>query len=598
MLRHIAVALMLGFALTTSSAIADESTKASPERMAEWNDWKFGMFIHWGAWAQMERGAIWDIRGFEGEEEKAAFELYKTFNPVKYDPDEWAAVAKAAGMKYAVLVTKHHDGFCNYDTKQTEFAVTNPECPYSKADEPDLVKQYVDAIRKAGLKVGLYYSHIDWHHPDGAWNSVHPKYDKDFITKYPDRWKNFVAFEKEQVRELLTNYGEIDEFWFDISWGKGGPDALPMLKMMRELQPNLIIDNRGTRNTAAGFDYCDFVTPEQHIPGRPPEEPFEVCMTISNGRGFWYKGDDTTYKPPRELVEKLADIASKGGNFLLNIGPSHDGSLHPAEVESLMGVGKWMDVNSEAIYGTTSSPWGKAPEWGRVTRKGQRLYLIVFDRPDDGKLPLALAKRQTGKATLVGSKTKVEASAEGDGVALDLSSVPESEMPFVIAVDVKGDLNIEAVWPKQAPKGKGKAGTKKPKNTAPIEADANGVFNLPPERATCNGTRLMYQASKKNLGAWLSAADYASFKIKSAKATKVRVEITYGVTKTNTFEVAVGESKVQAKTENTKTLTTYKSFEVGEIELPKGESELTVKVVGKLDFALMNYRGITLTPVE
>ncbi len=387
-------------------------TNASPERMEEFNRWKFGMFIHWGPWSQSGIGGIW--RGRHGknkktgkdnwtpkEEVQKCLDLNKTFNPVNFDASKWADKAKKAGMRYVVFTTKHHDGFCNYDTKLTDYRSTHSSCPFSSDPRADITREVINAFRKAGLAIGLYYSHPDFHHPDGAWQFWDDNFDPKFAEKYPDRWKNWVKFEKGQVEELLSNYGKIDLVWFDIGWPRRlQPDAVPMLKMMRRLQPDLILDNRGTGK------YADYKTPEQTIPGKPPKKAWETCMTLSDGGGFWYKGPNATYKTPLELIYKLAEIASKGGNFLLNVGPKPDGTLPQGEIDGLLGVGEWMKVNGESIYGTRAwTIFNDGPDI-RFTRSndGKYLYAICFKRPGK-KLRLETVRAKEGsKISMLGYK--------------------------------------------------------------------------------------------------------------------------------------------------------------------------------------------------
>lgn len=599
-------------------------TMSTVERMEEWNDWKFGLFIHWGQWSEAHRGAIWDImRVYSPEERAEALEYYKRFNPVNYDPAMWASVAKRAGMKYVSFVTKHHDGFCNFDTKTTPLTITNPDCPYSKSKNPDLTGELIKAFRAEGLGIGLYFSHIDWHHADGVWHSTRVDSVKDFVKNHPDRWANFVEFEKAQVRELMTNYGNIDIMWFDISWPTGGyskvyqdkvvqQSAFDLCKMIREINPNTIINDRGTDI------YGDFATPEQFVPGKPPGDYWETNMTISEGRGFWYKGEDATYLGVDALVLKLADICSKGGNLLLNVGPKPDGSLAQGEVDALLGVGEWMDVNGEAIYGTKGSPWGDAPSWGRMTIKGQRLYAIVFEWPQSGILDLPLdAKQITAARALTGSKVvwnrkgPFTAGPEGKGCAM---TVPESgwnKTASVIAIDYTGQIDATAVWtqPVRAPRKrsaankpatKKKTTIQKPADTSPVEADAKGVYTLGPERAAIVGSKLRYQDDKDNLGNWSAFADYPTWKI-VAQPGKYAVEISYGSGgRDHPIEVTIGDTTLKSKVKGTGSMRKPKAFPMGEVMLNGGLTTVSVKTDPKTKGggALMNYYNMTLTPVK
>lgn len=463
------ISICLMFALCLCAAVraaapADYAPLKAPEaRMQEWNEWKFGLFIHWGAWSQSARGRIWDImRELTPSERAAAFDYYKTFNPLQYDPAEWARAAKDAGMRYVVFVTKHHDGFCNYDTRETDLKITNPQCPYSQTPHPDVTAELVKAFRAEGIKVGLYFSHIDWHHPDGVWNNSHVDYVPDFVEKHPERWANFVRFETNQVRELLTQYGEIDILWFDISWPFAGyskvvenpivrRDIFELVKMAREINPNIIINNRGTDI------HGDFETPEQYIPDAPPQGWWETNMTISNAGGFWYKGPEAEYKPIAELIQKTADIAAKGGNFLLNVGPQPDGRFTPQEIEALRGVGEWMKRNGEAIYGTFRSPWGAPPDWGRITRKGDTLYLIVFDWPENqGEIALPLPAKQIKSARLLVSGAAVEFGPKQEGAALRLAGPAPDPGASTIVLEIEGEIDAEAQWPEADDRGRAK----------------------------------------------------------------------------------------------------------------------------------------------
>lgn len=438
------------------------SLHAPKERMQWWNEQKFGLFIHWGPWSQTSIGAIWQIVKKDAPDvREKRFELYKTFNPTEFNPRQWAQLARQAGMRYVVFTTKHHDGFCNFDTKWTDLKITNPQCPYSRSENPDIVRQIVDAFRQEGLAIGHYYSHIDWHHPAGKYFSKrHWQYDEGLIDKDPQLWHYFATFEKGQVRELLTNYGPVDIFWFDITWPSARrfkdsivkhrfenplvkKDVVDMVKMMRTLAPGLIINNRGVDA------YGDFDTPEQRIPKKTPQGPWETNMTISDPHrrkagGYWYNGPDAKYKSLDELLRVMAEVFSKGGNFLLNVGPRPDGKIPDGEAERLRQIGQWMKTNGEAVYGTERSPLPSAPEWGYITRKGQCLYMIVFDWPKKGEtLPLTL-KNKIKKAWLIKDNTPVSFTRKADGTVVELAlpaSAPD-EVASVVAVEFEGPPDV------------------------------------------------------------------------------------------------------------------------------------------------------------
>jgi alpha-L-fucosidase len=432
-----------------------EERRASTETMEKWNDWKFGLFVHWGPWSQTEIGAIWKIvKTDTPEEREQRFELYKTFDPVNFDPQEWAQVAKDAGMKYMVFTTKHHDGFCNFETDVTDFKITNPDCPHSRQANPDITGELVKAFREEGMGIGHYYSHIDWYHPQGKYFSKrHWEYDESRIDSDPESWKKFVRFEKTQVQELMTQYGDIDIMWFDIRWpgstrNDNGihhrvkhpivkEDVIDMVTMMRDLHPGLIINDRGVHS------YGDFATPEQKIPKDAPEGYWETNMTVSDPNrrkagGFWYKGSDALYKSQEELLRVMAEVFSKGGNFLLNVGPQPDGKIPAGEVDALKGIGDWLEVNGEAVYGSKRSPLSIVPEWGFITRKANTLYLYVFNWPGEGeKITLGVSNKVLN-VSLLGSDYQVKTETSEAGINISLPTEKLHPVVSVLAVELDG----------------------------------------------------------------------------------------------------------------------------------------------------------------
>jgi alpha-L-fucosidase len=347
----------------------------------EWfREARFGMFIHWGVYAIPARGE-W-VRN----KEKLSVEDYQpfvdSFNPVDYNPREWAKAAKNAGMKYAVMTAKHHDGYCLFDSKFTEYKSTNT--PAGR----DLIREYAEAFRAEGLKVGFYYSLLDWHHPDYPHygDGIHPESDNEAWKDKQHNLDNYITYMHNQVRELVTNYGKIDIMWFDFSYGKMSGDtwkATELVKMVRQLQPGIIIDNRlgGHMEADVPQPYAgDFEGPEQVIPhdgifdekGRPI--PWEACITLNNDWGYSTNDD---YKSAADVVHALVNVVSKGGNLLLNVGPDARGNIPEKSLDILAEVGKWMSLNGESIYGCGPAPFSK-PEWGRFTMKNDVLYAHIL----------------------------------------------------------------------------------------------------------------------------------------------------------------------------------------------------------------------------
>ena len=343
---------------------------------------RFGMFIHWGLYALPARHE-W-IKNIEKITEEKYQKYFEYFDPDMYDPREWARAAKKAGMKYAVLTTKHHEGFCLFDSAYTDYKATN-----TKAGR-DLVREYVDAFREEGLKVGFYYSLIDWHHPDFPIDPLHPRRDDDNIDELNKGRdiRRYAEYMRNQVTELLTNYGKIDILWFDFSYpnseyrgmkGKGKLDweAEELIATARRLQPEIIIDNRTEIEQ-------DLWTPEQYQPTDWIRDDdgnrvvWEACQTFSGSWG--YHRDESTWKTPEMLIRMLVNTVSCGGNLLMNVGPTARGYFDDRAVNALDAIGSWMKYNSRSIYGCTQSEF-KAPADVRYTQKEGRLYVHIYAYP-------------------------------------------------------------------------------------------------------------------------------------------------------------------------------------------------------------------------
>lgn len=351
---------------------------------------RFGMFIHWGLYSIPARGE-W-VRGDEQLSDEHYMEYFKEWNPVDCDMTEWARVAKEAGMKYAVLTTKHHEGFCLFDSQYTDFKSTNTEC------KRDLVKEYVEAFRAAGLKVGFYYSLLDWQHPDYTvrGDMYHPNKNRPECCEKEDQrdFNRYLEYMHNQVCELLTNYGKIDLLWFDFSYeGHIGSDwkGEELMKMVRELQPDIIVNGRLEANGESYGSVMtdepnifsgDFACPEMIIPPyglRTPSGraiPWEACFTLNNNWG--YAPFDLHYKTSSQIIKKLVECTSKNGNMIVNISPDARGNIPQIQKNILAEVGAWMKKNSKCIYGCGMSDLPK-PEWGRYTQNGNRVYACITE---------------------------------------------------------------------------------------------------------------------------------------------------------------------------------------------------------------------------
>lgn len=379
---------MFSFSLLTiaSIAVAGQETEAQREaRMKWWTEARFGMFIHWGLYALPARHE-W-VKQYEAISDEEYQKYFAHFNPDLYNPREWARQAKAAGMKYFVVTTKHHEGFCLWDSKHTDYKVTN--APYGE----DLIRPLVEAFRAEGLGVGFYHSLLDWHHPEYPVDLRHPMFkNAEFREKAKNRdVRKYAEYLHNQVRELLTEFGPIDCLFMDFSFpGENGKDrndwqSEKLLKMIRELQPNIILNDRlDLLDVPGGWDYR---TPEQFMPREwvtmnGKRVPWETCQTFSGSWG--YHREESTWKNVRQLVVMLIETVSKGGNLLLNVGPTARGTFDDRARERLEGIGRWMRDHDRAIYGCTQAPDNiKPPQNCLLTYNPEtkRLYVHVLEWP-------------------------------------------------------------------------------------------------------------------------------------------------------------------------------------------------------------------------
>ncbi|MCL2571207.1 MAG: alpha-L-fucosidase [Defluviitaleaceae bacterium] len=389
-------------------------------KKTQWfTDARFGMFIHWGLYAIPARGE-W-VRSVEKIPVEDYQPYFTDFNPVDYDPKDWAKAAKAAGMKYAVLTAKHHDGFCLFNSVFTDYKSTNTPA------KRDLVKEYVDAFRAEGIKIGLYYSLIDWHHPDypAYGDRIHPMRDNEDYKDWDHDFDKYLKYMHAQVEELCTGYGQIDLFWFDFSYdGMTGEKwkATELVRMIRSYWPDVLIDNRlevNRRHTSSIYtdnplEYSgDFASPEQIIPPNgvtnDKGEPitWEACITMN--RNWGYHATDKDFKPAGMIIKKLVECVSKGGNMLLNIGPDAKGNIPPESMNILTEIAQWMSKNSESITGCGNANMDK-PEYGRITRNGNILYYHITENQVGGIPLIGLKPEEIKRIWFVATGAEIKIS--------------------------------------------------------------------------------------------------------------------------------------------------------------------------------------------
>lgn len=474
----ICTALILAFSQQSGAAEGvnpaaggySETPQQRDARMKWWREARFGMFVHWGLYSGLAGtwqgkpvgttgGMEWLQQRVKADTETYAKEAIPRFTPSADFARGWARLAKQAGCKYLVVTSKHHDGFGLFDSKAGDFNA-------GRVLNRDLIREIVEACRAEGLRVGFYHSVIDWHHDQYAYAKSkqlpHPLRGQPYPNGARDHAR-YQAYLRQQVDELVSNYGRIDILWWDYSsqdfQGDEAWRAGDLMHLARARQPGIIMNNRLFRSPEAGWasmgtagyipqldpQYGDFITPEQHIPATGmPGVDWETCMTMNTTWG--YNEHDRAWKSDETLLRNLIDIASKGGNYLLNIGPRGDGSIPEESVKSMRAIGAWMRINGQSIYATEASPFEKL-DWGRCTQKKlnprtTRLYLHVFDWPKSGQLVLpGLANQPLGAALLAGGQRLQAARGDG-GATIALPAAAPDKIASVVVLDIAGPPQI------------------------------------------------------------------------------------------------------------------------------------------------------------
>ncbi|MCL1894030.1 MAG: alpha-L-fucosidase [Holophagaceae bacterium] len=412
----------------------DYIAPTEPEVIAQlerWKDWKFGLLMHWGPYSQWGVVESWSIcpededwNGRMGPFSKEGYFQYKsayealpeTFNPTKFNPVPWADAAKDAGMKYVIFTTKHHDGFCMFDTSTTDYKITNPAYPFGRNQNANIAKVVFDTFRSKGFGIGAYFSKPDWH-SENYWWPHFPPFNRRAnynLSKYPERWKTFVDYTHEQIREIVTEYGKIDILWLDGGWVRAPREDINMAQvatMAKMHQPGILVVDRDVHG-----EFENYRTPEQQIPETAPPYPWETCMTMGDS---WSYVPGDKYKSTTTLIHLLCKIVSRGGNFLLNVGPDPEGNFDPIAYTRLKEIGEWMKVNGQAIYG--SRPIEVNFESPLLFTKGSdgSLYAILLqdeqttDLPEKVSIPLALIPKKH-QASLLGTARPLRTQASLD----------------------------------------------------------------------------------------------------------------------------------------------------------------------------------------
>ena len=565
--------------------------------MAWFREARFGLFIHWGVYSEL--AGRYDGKAASGTGEwifqnaKPPMSKYeetaRRFNPVNYDPVAWANLAKEAGMKYVVITSKHHDGFCLWDSALTDWDVSRT--PQGK----DLLEPLAAACKEAGLRLGLYFTIMDWHHADyaprRAWNDLHSAHG-------PPVFERFVPYVHGQMEEIVRRYDPA-LLWFDGEWENTWTveHGAALEAKLRALKPSIIMNNRvgKSRNDMAGLDRPDvkkagdYGTPEQEVPARGlPGVDWETCMTMNDTWG--YRLDDARWKPAGTLVRTLVDVASKGGNFLLNVGPTGTGEIPPESIARLKAIGAWMSVNGEAIYGTDASPFERLP-FGRATRKGDRtLYLHVFERPAGGVLKIPGLKSAPQRASVLGdSAAALKSKITTDGVVVSIGGTGAADRDVtVIKLEFAAPFVVDptAALPRPSADGTLKLGT-----------DDAVVHD-----GTLCTERFPTGDKSPSLGCWTNPKTWVTFDAILPAAGRYRVSLDYACAPTSAgsevaFELDGERVGLPATTSSTGAWSEFGVLDLGTVELRPGRRSFGLRALQKRGDGVMNLRGLRLVAV-
>jgi alpha-L-fucosidase len=578
--------LLMTFGVSTLGA--EETPEQFEQRTKWWREARFGMFIHWGIYSVPA-----DATDLEGKHRVAEWyfsnkqmqvkdyeKFAAQFNPVKFDAKKWVQMAKGAGMKYIVITSKHHDGFCMFDSQLADYTIVKAT-PFKR----DPMKELAEECRKQGIKFCFYHSIMDWHHPDylprRPWEKETRPADGADLNRYIDHMKG-------QLKELLTKYGPIGVLWFDGGWEHSAEElrSAEVNAFIRSLQPQILINNRNRLPE-------DFSTPEQFVPAKSMAvgRLWETCMTMNDTWG--YATNDTNWKSSQTLIRQLIDSSGKGGNFLLNVGPTAEGEFPPESIERLAAIGKWMRANGDSIYATTKGPFQHLNFDGRATTKGNTVYLHVFEWPEKG-------------LKVTGLKTKVlsaRALASGESLHLLSTTTIMDGVKFPV-LEISRPKNLDPAATVIELRLAGPPVVDEPQPV--VTAESDGSFILKAAEADIHGATAQYEVSGLHdyIGEWSNPQDYVTWTLNISPqdaARRYEAEVIYSCLaqyEGSSFEVELGGAKLKGTVMSTPATNRYRTEKLGELQPLAGKQPLAVRITRIQTGPAMNLHQVRLVPLR
>ncbi len=569
----IAFALGNSFLLSGCAAGPDDTPKT--DRTGWFREAKFGLFIHWGVYSMIGREE-WARQLLQISVDEYRF-YAENFNPIRFDPHEWVGLAQEAGIKYIIITSKHHDGFCLFDSRHTDYDIMAAR--YGK----DILDMLAKACRKAEMPLGFYYSIMDWHHPDYLprrdWETERPTDNADF--------NRYMDFAIGQIEELVQKYDPA-VLWFDGEWEHSNEEqrAAEIEKRVRDIKPDILINDRLFKRMPG---LGDFGTPENYVPatgirgddGGP--RLWEACSTM-NWNGWGYNRYETEFRSATQLIRQLIEIASKGGNLLLNVGPRPDGTIQPEFVDRLCRMGDWLKVNGEAIYGTTASVFERLPFFGRCTVKQNTLYIHVMGWPKNRRIVLPGLENDIRSARLLVDKgSDLEVGREGKDIIIMLPERAPDPDATVVVVELQGSPKVKPYT---------------------IEPDALGQIELPVILADLQsrmGQRAYVDHFHKTtmLTNWQNVNDHPEWVFTTKRAGTYQILASYASMWGGeaSFEVEIDDRRIPGVTKSSPSVYFPGTFSVGEVSLGPGEHTLRFKITSVVNNHALNLEKVTLVPL-